>query len=167
MQSILEKDEAIQRKSNSESMMYVTFNIDSETYGIDVNRVQEIIGIIPISHIPNSAEYLKGVINLRGKVVPVIDVRIKFRMDTRNYDATTVILIVEMKGSSLGLIVDSVADVMDIPYKSMNDYTGGDAKMKSGSINSIASFNDNLILILDLDKMIDHVEILSAGIEQE
>lgn len=167
MQSILEQDDAIQRKSSTDSMMYVTFNIDNETYGIDVNRVQEIIGIIPISHIPNSAEYLKGVINLRGKVVPVIDVRIKFRMDTRIYDATTVILIVEMRGSSLGLIVDSVADVMDIPYKSMNDYTGGDAKMKSGSINSIASFNDNLILILDLDKMIDHEEILSAGKEQE
>jgi len=74
--------------------MYATFNIDNETYGIDVNRVQEIIGIIPVSHIPNSADYLKGVINLRGKVVPVIDVRMKFRMEIRNYDSTTVIIIV-------------------------------------------------------------------------
>ena len=167
MRSTLEKEDSLQQKFNSKNQMYVTFNIDNETYGIDVNRVQEIIGIIPIAHIPNSIDYLKGVINLRGRVVPVIDVRMKFRMDQKNYDSTTVILIVELNGSSIGLIVDSVADVLDIPSDSMHDYSGADAKIKSSSIESIASYNDNLILILDLDKMIDHEEILSAGFDPE
>lgn len=161
MQDILEIDDKIKSNHSSDKGMYVTFIVDNETYGIDVNRVQEIIGMIPISHIPNSADYLKGVINLRGKVVPVIDVRIKFHMKVRDYDSTTVILIVELKDNSIGLIVDSVADVMDIPNTSLHDYSSADAKIKSSSIRSIASMNDNLILILDLDKMIED-EILSA-----
>ena len=166
MRTIMEKEEGIQKRFNSKNGMYVTFNINNETYGIDVNRVQEIIGVIPIAHIPNAADYLKGVINLRGRVVPVIDVRIKFRMGVRDFDSTTVILIVELNGSSIGLIVDSVADVLDIPPESIHDYSGADAKIKSDSIKSIASYNDNLILILDLDKMIDHEEILSVDLDQ-
>ena len=162
MQSILEKEDTLQKKLNAASSMYVTFNINNETYGIDVNRVEEIIGIIPISPIPNSAEYLKGVINLRGKVVPVIDVRIKFRMDTKKYDSTTVILIVEINGNSIGLIVDAVADVLNISSDCMHDYSIADSKIKSRSINSIASYNNNLILILDIDKMIDEEDILSV-----
>ncbi|HNX23198.1 MAG TPA: chemotaxis protein CheW [Spirochaetota bacterium] len=167
MRSILEQEDALKNNLNSKNGMYVTFKIDSETYGIDVNRVQEIIGIVPISHIPNSPDYLMGVINLRGRVVPVLDVRIKFKMDTKNYDASTVILIVEFKDTSTGLIVDSVSDVIDIPADSIHDYSGTDSKIKSGSINYIASFNDDLILILDLDKMIDEEEILNAGNDQQ
>ncbi len=167
MRDVLERKDIKHKMSDTTSQMYVTFKIDDETYGIDVNRVQEIIGIIPISHIPNAADYLKGVINLRGKVVPVIDVRVKFRMNTRNYDSTTVILIVELKDSSIGLIVDSVADVIDISSESIHDYSGVDAKMKSGSITSIASYNDNLILLLDLDEMIEYEEILSVELPQD
>lgn len=164
MQSITDTED---KKENLSNTMFVTFNIDNETYGLDVSCVQEIIGIIPIAHIPNSAEYLKGVINLRGKVVPVIDVRIKFRMTERKYDATTVILIVELKGNSIGLIVDSVSDVIDIPASAMHDYSGADMKIKSSSIRSIASQNDNLILILDLEKMIDDETLLSGEFGQE
>lgn len=164
MRSTIEQEEL--NNVSLKSSKFVTFIIDNETYGIDVNRVQEIIGVIPIAHIPNSAEYLKGVINLRGRVVPVIDVRMKFRMKEREYDSTTVILIVEMNENAVGLIVDSVSDVLDIPADSMHDYSGADAKIKSTSIERIASVNNELILILNLDKMIEEGEIASLEIEQ-
>lgn len=105
MRNTIEQEDML-KDISLKNNMFVTFIIDNETYGIDVNRVQEIIGIIPIAHIPNSADYLKGVINLRGKVVPVIDVRMKFRMKERKYDAATVILIVELNDNAIGLIVD-------------------------------------------------------------
>lgn len=164
MQSTIDKEYATDNKTDTGSEMYVTFVIDSEVYGIDVNRVREIIGMIAISHIPNAASYMKGVINLRGRVVPVIDIRIKFNMALRTYDANTVILIVEFSETFVGLIVDSVADVLLIPTGSIHDYSGVDSKIKSCSIKSIASHNDSLILLLDLDRMIDEEEILSAEI---
>ncbi len=165
MRNTIEQEDML-KDISLKNNMFVTFIIDNETYGIDVNRVQEIIGIIPIAHIPNSADYLKGVINLRGKVVPVIDVRMKFRMKERKYDAATVILIVELNDNAIGLIVDSVSDVLDIPHESLHDYSGADSKIKSSSIDSIASLNDDLILILNLEKMIEEEDFVSLEIEQ-
>ncbi len=148
-----------ENKLNSENEMFVTFTIDNEIFGVDVSRVQEIIGIIPIAAIPNSADYLRGVINLRGKVVPVIDIRAKFKIDLRDYDATTVILIIEVNDNSIGFIVDSVSDVIDIPSDLIHDYCQADLKMKSNTIMAIASYNDSLIQILDIDRLLDHEEV--------
>lgn len=167
MQGIIEKDGKIHYNSNSLSQMFVTFNIGNEIYGIDVNMVREIIGVVPISVFPNSPDYLKGVINLRGSVVPVIDVRVKFRLEAREYDSTTVILILDIKDTSVGFIVDSVSDVIDIVADNINDYCRGDTHLKSGTIRSIASYNNNLILILDVDKILDHEVISDLKVQAE
>jgi purine-binding chemotaxis protein CheW len=100
---------------------YVTFVIDEETYGIEVLRVQEIIGMTVITHVPNSMAFMKGVINLRGSVVPVVDMRIKFNMKERGYDNFTVIIIVEVKERMIGMIVDAVSDVVGLPLNSIQD----------------------------------------------
>src|SRR5208337_3320483 len=97
------------------SEQYVTFLINNETYGIEVLKVKEIVGMTNITSVPNSEKYLKGVINLRGIVVPVIDMRLKFNLQEKEYDSFTVILIIEHKESFVGVIVDSVSDVISAP----------------------------------------------------
>lgn len=140
--------------------MFVTFRLDNDLFGINVSNVEEIIGFIPVMHIPDSADYLKGVINLRGKVVPVIDLRIKFRMEEKAYDSSTVILITNVSSSSVGMIVDSVSDVADIPCEMIHEYSHMEKTVKTRFIRSVANFNDELILIVETDNLLDDIEIL-------
>ncbi|HNX23600.1 MAG TPA: chemotaxis protein CheW [Spirochaetota bacterium] len=146
-----------------QSDMFVTFSLNDEIFGIDVMKVEEIIGFIPVTHIPDSITYLKGVINLRGKVVPVIDLRLKFRMDEKTYDASTVILIVNVENRSIGLIADSVSDVADIPIGMIHEYSKVDYGQKNHSVKYIANYNDELVLILDIDSLMDDIDALPDG----
>ena len=138
---------------------YVTFAIGEETYGVEVLKVQEIIGMTQITHVPNSMDFMKGVINLRGSVVPVVDMRIKFRMDEREYDAFTVILIVEVQERLIGLIVDSVSDVVGIPVESMQETPHFSANIETDYIKGIGNRDDQLIIILDVDEILSSEEL--------
>ena len=100
---------------------FVTFKIADESYGVGVLKVQEIIGMTEIVYVPNSPDFMKGVINLRGSVVPVVDMRKRFHMEERVYDMFTVIIIVEAKGELVGMIVDLVSDVVGLPENAVQD----------------------------------------------
>lgn len=143
----------------------VIFKIEDEVYGLDVMKIQEIIGIVNVRHIPDSVECLKGVINLRGMVVPVIDMRLRFRFQEKEYDQSTVILIVNSGDTFLGLIVDSVSDVLDIPIDAINEYNGMKHDPDKHLVNSIASYNDELVIILDTDRLMDDLELNSVSAE--
>jgi purine-binding chemotaxis protein CheW len=95
--------------------LYLTFTIGSEVYGIGIEFVKEIIGIQPIAEIPDFPEHIRGVINLRGKIIPVMDVRLRFRKPMQAYDTRTCIIVVDISSTSIGLIVDRVAEVVAIP----------------------------------------------------
>jgi purine-binding chemotaxis protein CheW len=95
--------------------LYLTFSIGDEVYGIGVNSVREIIGIQPIAVVPEFPEHIKGVINLRGKIIPVMDVRLRFKKPEQPYEARTCIIVVDISGAPMGLIVDEVAEVVTIP----------------------------------------------------
>jgi purine-binding chemotaxis protein CheW len=138
---------------------YVTFMIGEEIYGVEVLQVREIIGMTQITHVPNSMDFMKGVINLRGSVVPVVDMRIKFRMDEREYDAFTVILIVEVQERLIGLIVDSVSDVVGIPVESMQETPHFSANIETDYIKGIGNRDDQLIIILDVDLILSSEEL--------
>lgn len=138
---------------------FVTFQIADETYGVEVLKVQEIIGMTKITAIPNSLEYLMGVINLRGLVVPVVDMRLKFNMKPREYDFFTVILIVEVKKNLVGMIVDTVSDVVDIASKDISTKINMNANVHSEFISGIANKDDSLIIILDTEKMLTREEM--------
>ncbi len=138
---------------------FVSFIIGEETYGVPVLRVQEIIGISEITHVPKTLPFVKGVINLRGSVVPVIDMRKKFKMEKREYDATTVIVVVEINGRHIGMIVDSVSDVLNIPVKSIQDTPHFSAKIETDFIEAIGQTKDELVIILDVEKIITSDEI--------
>jgi purine-binding chemotaxis protein CheW len=126
---------------------------------VEVLKVQEIIGMTQITHVPNSMDFMKGVINLRGSVVPVVDMRIKFRMDEREYDAFTVILIVEVQERLIGLIVDSVSDVVGIPVESLQETPHFSANIETDYIKGIGNRDDQLIIILDVDLILSSEEL--------
>ncbi len=138
---------------------YVTFMIGAEIYGVEVLQVREIIGMAQITHVPNSMDFMKGVINLRGSVVPVVDMRIKFRMDEREYDAFTVILIVEVREQLIGLIVDSVSDVVGIPVEGLQETPHFSANIETDYIKGIGNKDDQLIIILDVDLILSSEEL--------
>lgn len=142
----------INTKINS-SEQYVTFLINDETYGIEVLRVKEIVGMTTITTVPNSEKYLKGVINLRGIVVPVIDLRLKFNLDEREYDSFTVILIIELKDSIVGVIVDSVSDVITAPGQ-LQEVPNFHVSIERDVIKGVLNKDNNLIIILNPDIML-------------
>lgn len=132
---------------------YVTFIINDETYGIEVLRVKEIVGMTAIRAVPNSERYLKGVMNLRGTVVPVIDLRIKFGLPEKEYDSFTVILILEMTNSLVGVIVDSVSDVITSSGQ-LQDVPNFHVSIDRDIIKGVFNRDGNLIIIINPDIML-------------
>jgi len=141
---------------------YVTFLINNETYGIEVLRVKEIVGMTTITSVPNSAKYLKGVMNLRGIIVPVIDLRMKFDIPEKEYDSFTVILIIEMRDFLVGVIVDSVSDVITAPGL-LQDVPNFHVSIDRDVIKGVFNKDANLIIILNADIMltVKDLEILA------
>ena len=141
--------------TTEDSAQYLTFTLDGEEYAVDILRVQEIRGYSSVTSIPNAPAYVKGVMNLRGTVVPVFDIRLKFGMEPRAYDRFTVIVVVNVGSRVVGLIVDSVSDVLDIPADAIQPTpdlgTGVDTTVMQG----IARTNDRLVTLLDIDAVVD------------
>jgi len=141
---------------------FVTFSIGDEFYGVTTAKVHEIIGMTKITPIPNSMGYMKGVINLRGNVVPVVDMRLKFAMEEKKFTDQTIIIIVEIKNRLFGMIVDSVSDVLGISGDRIQDTPHFSVKIDTDFISGIADKNDQLIIILDVDKILTDHEIMEA-----
>jgi purine-binding chemotaxis protein CheW len=141
------------------SKKFVTFMISQETFGVEALNVQEIIGMTRITEIPNAPPFMKGVINLRGMVVPVIDMRLKFSMERREYDFFTVIIIVEMREILVGMIVDTVSDVIDLEDTDISDAAALSADVDSRYIRGIANKNDEMIILLDTDRVMSGSEL--------
>ena len=148
-----------------EVKQYVTFMIASESYGVPVLKVQEIIGMTEIVPVPDSLDFVKGVINLRGSVVPVVDMRKRFHMEEREYDMFTVIIIVEVKDLLVGMIVDSVSDVVDLAQADIQGAPHFTAKIDTDFIQGIGQINNKLAIILDIDRIFSEEEI--KNMEQE
>jgi len=143
---------------------YLTFRIASEDYGIAIANVTEIIGIQSITEIPEMADYIKGVINLRGKVIPVMDVRLRFKLPPREYDERTCIVVVEIDGTSVGLVVDTVNEVADIPEEQVEP--APKSKRKGGSyIQGIGKIGQEVKILLDINRILyeDELETISEA----
>jgi purine-binding chemotaxis protein CheW len=165
MEDILEKDQT-ENNEVVDTAQYVTFTIDEETYGVDVLKVEGIIGMTQITHVPHSLSFMKGVINLRGSVVPVVDMRIKFNMDTKEYDQFTVILIVVVKGRQIGMIVDTVSDVMAIPVEKIQETPHFSTKIETDYIKGIGNIDDQLVIVLDVDMILSQDELDTLQAEE-
>jgi len=138
-----------------ELKQYVTFLVAGETYGVSVQKVQSINEMVEITYVPHSRSYIEGVINLRGSVVPVIDMRKKFALPVKEYDQFTVILIVEVKGRLIGMIADSVSDVVSIPVSGIQKDIQFSARVDTASLEGIGQIDDQLIVLLNVDYFLD------------
>lgn len=133
---------------------FLTFHLGTEDYGIEIRFVTEIIGIQKITVIPEMPDYIKGVINLRGKIIPVMDVRVRFRIEPRAYDERTCIIVVNIRDSAVGLVVDTVSEVVDIPESQIESAAGLNRNISNAFIQGIGKIGEDIKIILDVSKLL-------------
>ncbi|MFM2036995.1 MAG: hypothetical protein RL459_2260 [Pseudomonadota bacterium] len=132
---------------------YLTFRLDREEYGIDILKVQEIRGYEPPTRIANAPSFLKGVINLRGTIVPIVDMRLKFACASANYDTSTVVIILNLRQRIVGVVVDSVSDVMEIPPENVRPAPDIDSVIDSAAVVGLGSFGERMLILLDIEHL--------------
>ncbi len=146
-------DASVDTSVVEEVLQFVTFTLNNEEYAVDILNVQEINRITEITKVPNSADYIEGVINLRGKVIPVINLRKKFAFDDKPADDTSRIIIMELEGITNGLVVDSVSEVLRVPASRIEAAPPMSSDMSSKFIEGLANLDDRLIIIIDINKL--------------
>jgi purine-binding chemotaxis protein CheW len=133
---------------------YLTFTVGNEDYGIEIAHVTEIIGTQKITDVPDMPIYIKGVINLRGKVIPVMDVRLRFKMPEREYDDRTCIIVVNVGGTPIGLVVDTVKEVADIPENQIEPPPDFSKSTSQRYIMGLGKMGDAVKILLDVQKLV-------------
>ncbi len=141
---------------DEEAQKNLTFTIGDETYGIQIENITQIIGIQHITFIPHQPPYVKGVINLRGQIIPVMEVRTKFDKPVIEYDDRTCIIVVNKEDLYVGLIVDRVSEVLNIKESEIADTPSFNDAVRVQYISGIAHVNDNVVILLDIDKLLEN-----------
>ena len=136
------------------SNQFLTFTLDSEEYGIEILKVQEIKGFSKITPIPNAPPFVKGVMNLRGAVVPIVDLRSRFAMAARDYDQFTVIIVVNLVDRIVGLVVDTVSDVMTIPEANVAETPELAGGVDASCITGMGKVDEKLVMLLDIARLV-------------
>ena len=143
---------------------YLAFTLANEEYGVDILKIKEIIGMMPITSVPQTPVFLKGVINLRGKVIPIVDLRLKFGMQSIDYTDRTCIVVVEIAGQEenllMGSIVDTVSEVLNIKEEEIEDAPGFGSKLKTDYILGMAKTKEGVKILLDIDKVLSSDELI-------
>lgn len=134
--------------------MYLTFEVESEKFAVNIGRVTEIVVMQRISAIPDVPCYIKGAMNLRGKVIPVMDQRLRFGLPAREYDDRTTIIVLELEGVLTGLIVDRVTDVVTIPKENIDPPPHWMDEGKDGVVSGLGKLDDSLSIILDVSHLL-------------
>lgn len=148
---------SLDESEDTQKGKFLTFCLGNEFYGIEIKYVTEIIGLQPITEIPEMPEYMKGIINLRGKIIPVMDVRLRFRKHFREYNDRTCIVVIDIREISIGLIVDSVSEVISIPDE---EIVVPPSLTKEGNkyIKGIGKVGSDVKLLLDSDKLLNDTD---------
>ena len=146
--------------------MYLTFDLANEGYGLEIRHVIEIIGIQPVTCVPNMPEHVIGVLNLRGKVIPIIDIRLRFGLSQREYDDRTCIIVVDVHGDSVGLVVDKVSEVVDIPQAEIEP-SPATGRNSNQYIQGLGKLDQKVKILLDIEMLIEDEDINIADVETE
>ena len=152
------------KKQDDELLQLVTFSIGDEEFGVNILKVQEIIRTMEITKVPRAPEFVEGVINLRGKVIPIIDLRRRFGLAPKAHDKNTRIIVIEINNIIVGFVVDAVSEVLRIPASTVEPPPPVVAGVESDYISGVGQLQDRLLIMLDLDKLLSRVdvEMLSA-----
>lgn len=160
MSAISQQNKQAAKTEDTSNRQYVTFSIKDELYGIDVRRAQEVMNVPRITRVPNTMPFMKGVIDLRGKIIPLIDMRIKFKIEEKEYDQKTVIIIIDVKNVICGVIVDSVSDVINMSLTEVQHTPHFASEVDKDSVFGIGKTGDKLVIVLDVDKLLTDEELL-------
>lgn len=147
-------DKSYEMEEDTQKDRYLTFLLGKECYGIDICYVTEIIGIQAITPIPEIPDYVRVIINLRGKIIPVIDVRLRFKKEAREYNDRTCIIVIDIRDISLGLIVDQVAEVLKIPETDTVDPPQMNLETSNHFVRKIGKVGADVKLLLDCEKLL-------------
>jgi len=141
------------------SNRYLTFHLGGEDYGIEIRYVTEIVGVQKITEVPDLPEFVRGVVNLRGQVIPVIDVRLRFKMAARDYDERTCVVVVSLQGAFVGLIVDTVQEVREILPDKVSAPPKYGKSEKSRYIMGLGKVGEEVKILLDVGKLLREDEV--------
>ncbi len=150
--------EEAQKRQDAELLQLVTFSIGEEEFGVDILKVQEIIRTMEITKVPRAPAFVEGVINLRGKVIPIIDLRRRFGLQSRKHDKHTRIIVIEISNMIVGFVVDSVSEVLRIPANTVEPPPPVVAGLESEYISGVGKLEDRLLILLDLDRLLSGEE---------
>ena len=150
-------------EEDTQKEKYLTFRLGEETYGIEIRHVREIIGIQKITEVPEMPEFIKGVINLRGQVIPVMDVRARFHMKGRDYDDRTCVIVVQVQEATIGLVVDTVNEVADIPDADVSPPPKVNKAASSRYIKGMGKTGEDVKILLDVDRLLFDEELAKVA----
>lgn len=138
---------------------YLTFVLGQEEYGIEILKVQEIRGYDAVTKIANTPAFIKGVVNLRGRIVPIVDLRIKFNLENKEYDEFTVVIILNLRGRVVGIVVDGVSDVMELQADSIRDVPDLVSNIDTQYILGLGSVEERMLILVDIEKLMNSQEM--------
>ena len=157
--------EKMDELTSSSAREYLTFRLDKEEYGIDILKVQEIRGYEPPTRVAEAPGFIKGVVNLRGTIVPIVDMRLKFNCEKAEYNSFTVVIILNLRARIVGIVVDSVSDVMELPPESLKAAPDIDSVIDGGAVIGLGSLGDRMLILLDIEKLMSAPDmgLVSSG----
>ena len=154
-------------RADTGSGQFLTFVLAGEQYGVDILRVQEIRGWQPVTRVPNAPAHMLGVLNLRGTIVPIIDMRMRFRLSNVEYAPTTVIIVLSVQGANgthvFGIVVDSVSDVLDVQARDVKTKPDFGAAVNTDFISGLVTVGERMIMLLDIDKLLSADELAALA----
>jgi purine-binding chemotaxis protein CheW len=145
---------------------FLTFTLASETYGIDILRVQEIRGYDAVTRIANTPEFIKGVINLRGVIVPIVDLRLKFKVGEATYHEFTVVIIINVRNKVVGIVVDGVSDVVALSAEQIKPAPEFGSALDTRYLTGLGTVNDEMLILVDIEKLVasDELQIMEGDL---
>ena len=141
------------------SLEFLAFTLGKEEYGIDIQKVQELRGYDAVTRIANTPEFIKGVVNLRGIIVPIIDMRIKFNLGTPVYDQFTVVIILNIAGRIMGMVVDSVSDVITLTNEQLKPAPQMGSVVETDYLLGLGTVEERMLILLDIDKLMSSTDM--------
>jgi purine-binding chemotaxis protein CheW len=150
-----------QQKQGGKTFQIVSFTVGKEEYGVHIEAVQEIVRMPEITHLPQTQSFIKGVINLRGNIIPVIDMRERFRMEKKDYNEMTRVIVVKIGEKLVGMIVDTVSQVLEMGANDVEDAPDIISGLSKEYIEGIGKINEQMIIVLKIEKVLTSEELSS------
>ncbi len=154
------QDNIINLENTTKGNQYLTFNLNDETYAVEILKVQEIRGWSEPTQIPNAPNFIRGVMNLRGAIVPILDLHYRFNMNETEFTKNTVIIVVNVQDRTIGMVVDNVADVIDLNIESVKKSPDFGTSIDSSFIHGLSEVNNEMVIILNIDAMLQSCELV-------